>query len=90
MISRFEMIIFAYVTPGNNLRPLSLFNFEPSESRDSSFEYDLPSNKEYYLQPGTTKALNNCQKPVALLTDIIKHFSRPGAWVLDLCCGVGK
>jgi putative intracellular protease/amidase len=34
--------------------------------------------------------VNPYQKPVALGAWFVKHFSEPGDWVADLCCGTGS
>ena len=73
-----------------NAAGYSYFNFLPTESRGMGFLYPPVSPHERIVQGDSTKLLNTAQKPVEIMKWLVRHFSRSGDWVCDLCCGSGS
>ena len=88
LVSNFEQMIVAYVCAEPNKMPDHLFNYKATESRSNVFEFDIPHYSEW-VYGEEKKLVNPCQKPVPLLRHLIRHFSKSGSWIIDLCAGTG-
>jgi DNA modification methylase len=68
-----------------------LFNFTATDSRSNVFEYQSCQRLQKVPAEDTTAnvSLNPCQKPMRLMIELIKKFSKQGEMIIDLCFGTG-
>jgi hypothetical protein len=64
-----------------------MYNFAKDESRINIVKSSCVTKKSL-SELGAV--MNPYQKPVALGAWFVDHFSQPGDWVADLCCGTGS
>lgn len=62
---------------------------EPREKTDMTnvFAYSAVNRKLRF--PGSSRAANMYQKPVKLVRQLVRLYSKAGSWVLDMCSGSG-
>lgn len=84
-----EHIILGYIN-SNKKRHMDHFNFDNNDSRLTVVKFRVPAGDELIRKSSTSKILlNPCQKPLSLMKWIVRHFSKPKDYVLDLCAGTG-
>ena len=71
----------------NGIRHKEMYNFAKDESRINIVRSSCVTKKSL-SELGCV--VNPYQKPVALGSWFVKHFSQEGDWVADLCCGTGS
>jgi hypothetical protein len=69
------------------VRQKEMYNFAKDESRINIVKSSCVTKKSL-SELGAV--MNPYQKPVALGVWFVDHFSLPGDWVADLCCGTGS
>jgi hypothetical protein len=83
LVNSFEMGLLCFA--GNRPRDSTVYLFDDEEDRYNTISCPISR----LLTTPSRKVVNVCQKPVALMSWFVKHFSREGQWVLDLCSGTG-
>ncbi len=71
----------------SGVRHKEMYNFSKEESRINIIKSSCVTKKSL-SELGAV--MNPYQKPVALGAWFVDHFSQPGDWVADLCCGTGS
>ena len=71
----------------DKVRRKEMYNFERDESRTNIISAPCVTRK---CLDDLGCVVNPYQKPVALGDWFVRHFSEPGDWVADLCCGTGS
>ena len=84
-----EYFVIIYIN-AEKTRSLAHFNFAPNHPRQSHITFKIPFGSQVVRKPGSMEWMNTAQKPVKLMEWIIRHFSREGENVLDLCAGTGN
>jgi hypothetical protein len=86
-----EVILLVYMRAAcsegaSNGRSMLHYNYEANEARGNCLQF--PAVRVFARNTAGHK-VNAAQKPIDLLRFIVKHWSRTGDWVMDICSGTG-